>query len=504
MLPTERLTVDKLISDPFFVDAELEDLPLSFWQHTSRRELVKLIGRFGVKGVLGQVQKSGLPTNLVIDKKKDLILYSDAARTAEGVKFTTIFEEYLEEFDLNDVDEVFFANFKSLIISGLKVAKTLRQMNEGTLFKLTRFYFPWLGDAFSGHSSVTLDMLLKQAVQRFLEQLLANEGISGAKSEYESLIEQVLHSHKDVFDGVLNDPLNPTFLPGSMRASLLEKLIVHKLYELEQTSPSAALRYLLSDVYLENGLVGKNMVPELLSHLIDRHTLNIMTKKDWSIIASYYDHRPLTSIVLTGIMIGTLDAAHTSDPAFFNAIVRREQYDQLIIGREVELLAKPFTWISVAKHTITFPDLIIDALLADHKASHIAQECLLKHLAVDGVRSIQPWFWKLIGSGSAKVHSANIAFKKFIIDANLELGYLAFPEEFDGNPPPTFKKSTLMEYVALGPVDGTRRHINAMMSKLVLLRLDVLTMEELSLLQNWAAQSRLSYILGTSTLIFTL
>ena len=504
-----KLTADFVLNSPDYQDASPNDLPKSFWSRVSRHDLVKLTQKFGLLELakhLKTVKEDKL--DMMISKDQDWILFTDVSRNMKGepVFSTTLDSYYTDEFQLKDIDSDLFQSFRPQFLARLKLAPTLAQLNHETIYKVTRFYFPNLERFIEPTKSrqEILGMILEQSLCNLLTQLLKNERAPMERFqalEKEKLIEQIIHHHgTSGLDGVIEWCLKNPFDPNGVISFVLDKLVHHKFTQLKASNPREALHFLLTVFNFAEIASGKiPITPELLDQLLREHGLRILGEVEWSMIAAQARPKAIESVVIVGLIIGNLKMKDLADQEYFASILKRLDNGQLWVGEGMAAkIAKPLALINASYRAVSVPSKVLRMLIADEAAAHLSQESLLKHLLFNEERGLLlGWFWKVFGAGKASFPVATEAFKDWVIEEDVEIGFLAFPERFELRPPPSFSKQTLLELISLGPVNGTIRKVNAIVSKLVMMKLDALTWDELAQINEFARDSNLSYKLGT-------
>lgn len=492
LLPKDKLTAEMIAGDQLFAEVRLADLPQKFWRRSSRSDLMRLAEKMDVLGMLGRIQQLGLvEENQFFTKEGELILFSDVL-PGPTFRFTSVLDRFTESFSFATTDIDALKSFRTALMPKLRLAHVLADLTEEALYKISRYYFPdmesYIKD--SGPRNLFMADLLKQSLHNLLKQLLKNEGAAFSALECQPLVDLIIHNKNNVAQAVLRTGASH---PEGSLMHLAASKIYEAQYELGKEDPKAVLRMLLTSRHN----------PALIEDLVDKHGLAALGPDEWSMLASYHDYKPIKRVLLTGIVLGTVNAAHLEDPEYFGSVVQKLEYDQLSFTHDLErdpVMARPFSWIAVSSPHVVLPTKILRALTKNAVSSVEARECLLKHLAVDKEEQLLlPWFWKLFGSGKAAFALAPHHFKDLVIANSLELGYLAFPEMFDNRPPPLFRKATLMSLIKLGPVDGTIRSVNASLSRLIAQKMDALNEDDLRAVYEFARDSRLSYIIGTAS-----
>lgn len=503
VLPTERITADLLLSNPVYETVNETELPPKFWMRQRRSDLAKLTKKYGIAKVIRRLDKAlpeGNGTSQLFSKDGDFLLVTNVIPTMQGPRFTTAFDDWFnpETFKFSQTDLELLRQQSQHLMGKLRMGPVLANLGQEDLFHLTRFYFPHL-ETFAANQEQLVQMI-RQSITNLLIQLERNDPNSPKGNlwkERESLVTMIfqnsarLNKYFADWQLVAGPETDQQNLTAYVAGQLTEH---HFLTELTEGDRKQAVTDLL-----KSGWADYSAISKLLEKAVDEYGLDIMSQQSWELLRNLPQLERFETLVIAGVVLGSFSTEGLPNKSHLDRLVRKQAFEALWIGQSpeaIKAIARPFSWIAVNHPSVLLPSKVLRMLAADSDAAVLAKECLLKHLVIDGDRHVLlPWFFKLFGEGKAKFHVTE-ELKTRMMSINPEIGFLAFPEAFDMKPPASFSKAMLMELVASGPVDGTLRTTNNVVSKLIELRMDAMNLDELYTVMEWARKSHLSYVIG--------
>jgi len=511
VMPTDRITADLLLNSPKFEGVLETDLPAKFWERQKRTDLAKLSSHFGISETLKQMEKvlpDGKGHSQFFAADGDFLLVMDVKPTPNGPKFITAFSQSFDpdNFKFRETNLDLLKHQSQNSVGKLRAGPVLTNLDQSDLFHLTRFYFPHMESFTDGQKSEHLVQMIRQSIRNLLVQLERNEKDAphgDLRQERDILVTMIFHNagklSKYIHDWqIIAGPSSD----GSPLISWLAGKVTKYTFEEKMKSGlgSDAVSYLLNSRWQDY-----TAMANILKEAIDEYGLDIMGPMEWHLLQAMPVLEPFETILISGIVLGTINADGLLIKSHLDRLVRKQAYQSLWIGQSHEALkavARPFSWIASNYPAVMLPTRVLKLLVSDTEASILARECLLKHMILDGDReTLLPWFFNLYGTGKAQFR-VNAELRQKLIEADAELGFLAFPNSFDNRPPVSFSKATLLELVASGPVDGTQRSINMAMVRLIEMRMHAMSLDELYTVMEWARKSHLSYVIGIFLLDF--
>lgn len=497
-LLNEKLTVDMILAEKS-ANFEIENLPIGFWQRQSREDLIKLIKHYSIGQVLENFTKIGYVMEgkeLLFGKDKSFLLFTDVEPQIQGPILKTVIDQS-KPLDIFDLSDACFNDWADDAVSLLKLEEVLSKLDGNKLFKIAKNYASKLKGVLGNGIPDVFGVLLQQAMRIYITQLLANEGLSFDSEQIDDLLGVLLLKRDNIVEGLLQWGLMNKPPSGSLMKLLLGRFRRME-YKKVEGNLSMALEFLL---FAWND---RQEIPVLVGELIDRHGVGSLGDGDWYMLSKIGNPIDFAPLILAGLILGKLNFAMIQDGELFQNILKRDPVTKAISSKAILdnliFYQKTFSWLSVYA-PVSLPAEVVKAIIELNSAA--SREFMLRRLVSDDLKSdeenlLMAWFWKFFGTGAISFPAAIPSFQEEIYKRNAAVGFLAFPEKLNGIPPVTFTKNMLMRLISYGPISGYYKACNDPISKIVEMRIDMMTDSELLSLQRWGRDSGLGYRIGNN------
>lgn len=497
--PETKVTVDILLNDPKFKNFSLRELPEAFWRRQQRRDFLKLASVYSFPKFLetfDNIKIADYAEVMMFGKNGDFLLYEPVryGPTGDIVLKTTI--DSPEPLNIFGLREDLLEKYGHYVMPHMTFDHFISFFDSHSIFQITKYYNGKILEA-AIESDFEGDMreIAEDSLSQFLLDLLKNEGLENSFDVYQvkEVAGFIINNNDDIQGGFLKWGLLNKRKDESLMHLILDRMCKFVYKRIKESGNHHKLLKFMLMMWRDDELV-----PALVSDLVDEVGLDQFDRNDFQLFLTLpLNLHNYESLVIAGVLTGkmSIDELLAVDSSFENIIVRDELSKAISIEKCVQHLncyAKAFSWLLVSNKSVKIPIQLIDQFSS--KLVFEANEALLAELVLHEETRLLPWFWQHFGL--LKFKAASNSFKKKIADKNKEIGFLVFPEHFDFIPPVTFAKHALMVLIKVGPVRGELDEVVVPIRKVLELKIDSFSIEELLELQGWGRKSNLGYRVG--------
>jgi hypothetical protein len=497
--PETKVTVDIILNDPKFKNFSLRELPEAFWRRQQRRDFLKLASVYSFPKFLETFDNSKIADYgeaMMFGKNGDFLLYEPVryGPTGDIVLKTTI--DSTEPLNIFGLRENLLEKYGRYLMPHMTFDHFISFVDSHSIFQITKYYNGKILEA-AMESDFEGDMreIAEDSLSQFLLELLKNEGLENRFDVYQvkEVAGFMINNNDDIQGGFLKWGLLNKRTDESLMHFILDRMHKFVYMRLKESGDHHKLLKFMLMMWRDDELV-----PSLVSNLVDEIGLDQIDRNDFQLFLTLpVNLHNYDSLMIAGVLTGkmSIDELLAVNSSFENILVRDEISKAISIEKCVQHLttyAKAFSWLSISKKSVKIPIQLIDQFSS--KLVLQANEALLSELVLREETRLLPWFCQHFGL--LKFHAASKSFKKKIADKNREIGFLVFPDQFDFIPPVTFSKHALMLLTKISPVRGELDEVMVPIRKVLELKIDSFSIDELLELQAWGRKSNLGYRVG--------